>query len=92
VTTENVSEYMAVYNATKHSFLNEYRRIIIYLENQLILGQLNNPCNIRDYYLHKLNNMIKSYEPHFDSINYAYMPSDNNYMRLAHTIINEVLK
>lgn len=93
VATNNVAEYMAV--ALAFRWLTENlaafgsRKIVFYLDSQLIVRQLLGEYKVKREHLKKIYDEIKNFEKQFSSIKYVHVYRNKN--KLADELVNERL-
>jgi len=90
-TTNNKAEYHAIINALDKAA--EYTRgdIEVYSDSQLAIKQINREYRIKNDELQKLCDKVYSLKERYASVKFIHVPRENEFIRIADKMCNEVL-
>jgi len=76
--TNNMAEYMALFQAVRLAKKLDIKNIHIYSDSQLVVNQINGKFVVRDIKLQKIKAIIDEYLKTFKSFDMTYIPRDQN--------------
>jgi ribonuclease HI len=88
-TTNNVAEYSAVIEFLRDTLSLGISRLRVYLEDQLVVSQLNRIYRVHDPTLHRRFLRVHLLERNFDYITYFHVPRSLN--QIIDTLANHIL-
>ena len=76
--SSNCAEYLGIIHGLTLASAMEIKNIVVYGDCQLVIKQICGKYKAQSPYLKKLRNLVKTLETNFDSIEYVWVPREQN--------------
>lgn len=88
-TTNNIAEYTALLEGLKAAGKYSPRKVVCFLDSQLVVNQLNGSFRVKKKHLLKFVSRIKALENSFPAVEYRFIPRQKN--KEADRLVNEAI-
>jgi ribonuclease HI len=89
--TNNVAEYRGVLKALKLAGRHSKGDLLCTMDSKLAVMQLSGKYKVKKPHLRELFGLVKNEERHFGSVRYGHVKREDKRIRLADSMLNEVL-
>ena len=91
ICTNNQAEYRAVIKGLELATTHCRKKIMCFLDSELVVRQLNGRYKIKNHELKRLFHILKDKEKAFDEVVYTHVKRTNQFIKCADRLVNEAL-
>ena len=89
--TNNEAEYDAVINALKEAANQEFKKIKLYSDSELVVKQINGEYKIKQDHLKKKVEEVRILEKYFEKISFENVSREDEFIQICDRMCNAVL-